>query len=68
LALFFTIKRVLTCNQLFLGGFDYPIVKRDLKKNPLFFHQVDKNQICIKYYLYPKGNDRYYLIKRFKGK
>ena len=30
-AIYFTILRILKCNQLFDGGFDYPIIK--LKKN-----------------------------------
>ena len=67
-AIFFTIKRILTCNQLFAGGFDYPIVKLDLKINPLCLNQLYKNHFFIKYYLIPKDECSYYLIKRFKGK
>ena len=67
-AFVFTLKRILTCNKLFAGGFDYPIVKLDLKINPLSLNQVYKNQFFIKYYLIPKDEYSYYLIKRFKGK
>jgi putative membrane protein insertion efficiency factor len=65
-ALFFTIKRILSCNQLFKGGFDYPIVKKSLKKNTLCQHNKDKKLFFVKFYLIPKDGDRYYLIKRFK--
>jgi len=67
-ALFWTTKRVLTCNHLFEGGFDYPIVKIDLNKNRLCYNNKDKKQICVEYFLIPYKDDRYYLIKKFKGK
>ncbi len=62
-----TLKRILTCNALFKGGFDYPIVKRDLKKNPLCLPNQDKKLLNVKYFLIPKDESRFLLIKRFKG-
>jgi len=32
-AFFHSIKRILTCNQLFLGGIDYPIIKKENLRN-----------------------------------
>ncbi len=67
-AIFFSTKRILTCNHLFEGGFDYPIVKIDLNKNRLYCNNKDKKQICVEYFLIPYTDDKYYLIKKLKGK
>lgn len=58
-AMFHSTRRLLTCNQLFEGGFDYVVVSK-LRKNP-------KNLTInsIKYWLIPKAENRYYLIKNF---
>jgi len=69
LAFFFTAKRILTCNQLFAGGFDYPIVKKNLKQNRVCSHKQDKKLFFVKFYLIPKegsADNRYYLIKSIK--
>ena len=42
-AIFYTIVRILKCNQLFDGGFDYPVINR-LKKN----QNIKYNKIKIK--------------------
>lgn len=57
-----TVKRVLTCNQLFDGGIDYVEVSA-LRKNP-------KNLTInsVKYWLVPKAGNRFYLIKNFSYK
>lgn len=57
-----SLKRVLTCNQLFPGGIDYVEVKH-LRKNP---ENLTINR--IKYWLIPKADNRYYIIKNFRFK
>lgn len=53
-AIYFTITRILKCNQLFPGGFDYPVVKMNtLKANT-------RKKIKIKYWLIPVGKDEKY--------
>jgi len=53
-ATYFTITRILKCNQLFPGGFDYPIVK----KNNL---EVTTNKkIKVKYWYIPIHKDAKY--------
>ncbi|MEA1914348.1 MAG: membrane protein insertion efficiency factor YidD [Campylobacterota bacterium] len=53
-AIYFTITRILKCNQLFPGGFDYPIVKMNrLKANT-------GKKIKIKYWLIPVDKDEKY--------
>ena len=59
LALFDSILRILRCNQLFRGGIDYPVVKKIIK------HPIYK-KIEVKYWLVPKGKNRFFLIKNFK--
>ncbi len=57
LAILNSIKRVLSCNQLFEGGIDYPIVKVEL--------ELQSNIEKIDFWLVPvKGQKgKYYLIK-----
>ena len=57
-ALFFTTLRILRCNQLFDGGIDYPIVKKNLT--------FKNKKIVIKYWFVPRDKNRYYIIKNFK--
>ena len=63
-----TILRILKCNQLFDGGIDYPIVKKNLKQNRVCYHQQDKKLFFVKFYLVATGDkkDHYHLIKSFK--
>jgi putative membrane protein insertion efficiency factor len=53
-----SFKRILTCNQLFKGGIDYPIVELNLKN-------VEYKKIKVKYWLIPIKNykNRYIVIK-----
>jgi putative membrane protein insertion efficiency factor len=57
-ALIKSFKRILTCNQLFRGGIDYPVVELDIKK-------VQYKKIKVKYWLIPIKNqkNRYIVIK-----
>lgn len=50
--------RILRCNQLFKGGFDYPVIKKEI--NPLFGKKEK-----IKYFLIPKGKNKYIVIKAY---
>jgi len=61
-ALFFSSKRILSCNQLFQGGLDYPIVS---KINLNFKSPVSK----IDFWLVPikKGSSKFHLIKNFSN-
>jgi len=57
-----SIRRLVTCNQLFVGGFDYVKVA-SLCQNP-------KNLTInsIKYWLVPNADKGYFLIKNFRYK
>ncbi len=68
LAIFYTITRILRCNQLFIGGIDYPIVKKNLNSNKLCATNENKNSFIVEFWLVPKEGNKYYLIKNFKGK
>ena len=57
-AIFHTILRILRCNQLFVGGIDYPVIKKNLI--------LTKKKIIVKYWYVPKEKNKYYVIKRFK--
>jgi len=60
-ALAATATRILRCNQLFKGGIDYPIIS--YRPKPLFYLCCSK--IKVKYWIIPKTNDKYYVIKDF---
>ncbi len=61
-AFYHTFTRILRCNQLFEGGIDYPV----LHKKRLCLSSLKPEQ--IKYWLVPKQNSRYYIIKNFSYK
>ena len=61
-AIYFTIMRILKCNQLFDGGFDYPIVKLNTLQNVHF------EKIKIKYWLVPVSKNKYYVVKNREWK
>jgi len=54
--------RILRCNQLFVGGIDYPLIRLDIPK-PLY------KKIKVVYWIVPKSiaedNRLYYIIKDF---
>jgi len=56
-AFFKSIFRILRCNQLFKGGIDYPIIKKDIK--PIYMKKE------VKYWLIPLKNskNKFYLVK-----
>lgn len=69
-ALYHSTLRILSCNQLFDGGIDYPVIA--YKRVPFLTLTPYLNIICgkmkIKYWIVPKINkrnekDRYYIIK-----
>ncbi|QKJ23916.1 membrane protein insertion efficiency factor YidD [Poseidonibacter lekithochrous] len=61
-AIYFTITRVLKCNQLFPGGFDYPHIKLTNFQNTNF------KKIKIIYWYIPEGNGKYIVVKNREWK
>ena len=61
-AIYFTITRILKCNQLFDGGIDYPTVKKVPYKSVLF------KKIKVKYWLIPTKDNKYIVIKNWENK
>lgn len=57
-AIYFTITRLLKCNQLFDGGFDYPVIK--FKPKNIAFKKID---IIYWYVPVKEKKDHYYIIK-----
>ena len=53
--------RILRCNQLFEGGIDYPLIKYKVP-NLLILNQNLKD---IKYWIVPKENNLFYIIKDY---
>ncbi|PHO09435.1 MULTISPECIES: membrane protein insertion efficiency factor YidD [Malaciobacter] len=56
-AIYFTITRILKCNQLFKGGIDYPVIKLVRHNN------INFKKIKIKYWYIPVNNNRYLVVK-----
>ena len=61
-AIYFTITRVLKCNQLYPGGFDYPVVR--LNKIQI----VDFKKIKVIYWLVPSKDGKYIVVKNREWK
>jgi putative membrane protein insertion efficiency factor len=57
MALFKTLKRVLSCNHFFLGGIDYPTVKKDFSK--VTFKKIDVDY----WYIASSKTGIYYVVK-----
>ena len=61
-AIYFTITRILKCNQLFAGGFDYPTIKLNANQN------INFKKIKIKYWYIPLENGKYLVVKNREWK
>ena len=60
-AIYFTITRILKCNQLFEGGFDYPVIKCK-------FDKIVYKKVNVTYWYIPikSKTDYYYVVKNRK--
>ena len=64
-ALFFSILRILRCNQLFRGGIDYPVVKKRFTK--ISYTDRYKISFCkVSFWFVPKSKDIFFVVKSFK--
>lgn len=59
-----TLKRILKCNQLFKGGFDHPIVKKEMKNIFIINNNINK----FEFWLIPYKKDKFYVLRNFKYK
>jgi len=64
-AIFFSILRILRCNQLFRGGIDYPIVKKRFTKIS-YTKGFKKSFVKVSFWFVPKDKDNFYIVKSFK--
>ena len=62
-AFYFTISRILKCNQLFDGGIDYPIVKSIPNKGKIHFKKIK-----VKFWFVPRNGNGYFVIKNWENK
>ena len=62
-AIYFTITRILRCNQHFDGGIDYPIVSNIPKKS-----YIQHKKIKVKFWFVPTKNNKYYVIRNWEIK
>ena len=63
LAFYHSFIRILRCNQLFDGGFDYPKIKNKHK-----FKNINFNKIDVKYWYVPIEKNNYLIIKNWEFK
>lgn len=62
-AIYFTITRILRCNQLFAGGIDYPIINF----NPNKINILHK-KIKVKFWFVPNKDGKYFVVKNWEIK
>jgi hypothetical protein len=58
--IYFTITRILKCNQLFVGGIDYPIVNKIPNKS------IMHKKIKVIYWFVPTKNNKYFVVKNWE--
>jgi putative membrane protein insertion efficiency factor len=58
--IYFTITRILKCNQLFDGGIDYPIV------NKIPHRSIVHKKIKVKYWYIPTNDNKYFVVKNWE--
>lgn len=61
-AIFAIALRILRCNQLFKGGIDYPVIRR----NFAFLLIRPNSQFEPKFWFVPCEKDKFYIIKALK--
>ncbi|MCK9256946.1 MAG: membrane protein insertion efficiency factor YidD [Sulfurospirillaceae bacterium] len=64
-ALYYSFLRVLKCNQLFPGGFNYPLVKRKFNHHSFIKSFQNKTKIQIFFWFIPSKEDEYIVIRSF---
>ncbi len=63
-ACFYSLLRILRCNQLFAGGIDYPVITKSFHNSlvaTLAFRSAD-----IRFWFVPKDSKSFFVIKAFK--
>ncbi len=61
-ALIRSTVRILKCNQLFVGGIDYPLIEY---KKPKLLKVCNYKKIRVKYWFIPKNSKEFFVIKDF---
>ena len=64
-ALFFSILRILRCNQLFRGGIDYPVIKKRFTKIS-YIKSYKVPLLKVSFWFVPKDTDIFFIVKSFK--
>jgi len=63
-ASFYSLLRILRCNQLFPGGIDYPVITKSFQKS--IVATTSSKSADIKFWFVPKDDKSFYVIKAFK--
>lgn len=63
-ACFYSLLRILRCNQLFAGGIDYPVVDKNFQTSS-FAPYTPKLSVNIEFWFVPKTKKSFYVIKAF---
>ncbi|MCF6173723.1 MAG: membrane protein insertion efficiency factor YidD [Campylobacteraceae bacterium] len=64
-AVFFSILRILRCNQLFRGGIDYPIVRKRFTKIS-YIKRFSTSFVKVSFWFVQKEDNIFYIVKSFK--
>ena len=64
-AIFLSVIRILRCNQLFVGGIDYPVIQKSFRaSSPLSCSRYTPS--ChISFWFVPKDTKHFYVVKSF---
>ncbi|WP_084218460.1 membrane protein insertion efficiency factor YidD [Sulfurospirillum arsenophilum] len=64
-AIFYSFIRILKCNQLFVGGIDYPVIQRTFASS-LSLSLKHPHTHPITFWFVPKDKQSFYVVKSFK--
>ena len=64
-ACFYSLLRILKCNQLFVGGIDYPVIFKNFHISSLAPYR--QHSVNIKFWFVPKDSKSFYLVKAFSN-
>jgi len=64
-ALFYSMIRILKCNQLFAGGIDYPVISR-LFTTTSSLDAPKQMRVSVIFWFVPKNKQSFYVVKAFK--
>lgn len=66
IAFFHTFLRIIKCNPFFIGGIDYPLIKKQIYTNTFCFTPYFLSKKTLIFLYIPQIKNKFYLVKVLK--